>query len=211
MSVYRDNQQATQGGQYPQYSQAGGGQVQYPYDASRDGIQGRHQLAVQGQPGYQTDMDPSQYQTQGGGVVSINERGFRSGNFEELRRNQMQQKVGAMQGGHLLAVQGQPGYQTHMDSQYPAQGGFMSGNFKELRRNQQSPSSSQGRSSMQDDIDDVIQQYIAVPVVNVTDTRRPFDPNLVCPMCNKPFRIGEIQRFRTHVNQCEVTNNKCKS
>ena len=68
---------------------------------------------------------------------------------------------------------------------------------------QQSPLSSQERSSMQDDIDDVIQQYIAVPVVNVTDTRRPFDPNLVCPMCDKPFRIGEIQRFRTHVNQCE--------
>ena len=97
MSVYRDNQSATQGGQYPQYSQAGGGQVQYPYDASRDGMQGGHQLAVQGQLGYQTNMDPSQYQTQGGGVVSINERGFRSGNFEELRRNKMQQNVGAMQ------------------------------------------------------------------------------------------------------------------
>ena len=56
-------------------------------------MQGGHQLVVQGQPGYQTNMDPSQYQTQGGGVVSINEHGFRSGNFEELRRNQIQQNV----------------------------------------------------------------------------------------------------------------------
>ena len=105
MSVY--NQQAPQGGQYTQYSQAGGGQVQYPYDTNRDGMQGGHQLAVQGQLGYQTNMDPSQYQTQGGGVVSINERGFRSGNFEELRRNQMQQNVGAMQAqGRMRAGSG---------------------------------------------------------------------------------------------------------
>lgn len=27
----------------------------------------------------------------------------------------------------------------------------------------------------------------------------PYDPNLVCPMCNKPFRIGEIQKYRAHV------------
>ena len=39
----------------------------------------------------------------------------------------------------------------------------------------------------------------------VTNTDRPFDPNLVCPMCNKAFRIGEIQKFRAHVNQCEGT------
>ena len=80
------------------------------------------------------------------------------GAYVELRRNQMQQKVGAMQGGYLLAVQGQPGYQTNMDpSQYQTQGGgvvsinergFRSGNFEELRRNQQSPSSSHGEGSM---------------------------------------------------------------
>ena len=70
-------------------------------------MQGGHQLAVQGQLGYQTNMDPSQYQTQGGGVVSINERGFRSGNLEELRRNQMQQNVGAMQAqGRMRAGSG---------------------------------------------------------------------------------------------------------
>lgn len=39
----------------------------------------------------------------------------------------------------------------------------------------------------------------------VTDTRRPYDPNLVCPVCNKPFRIGEIQKYRTHVKGCKGT------
>ena len=37
----------------------------------------------------------------------------------------------------------------------------------------------------------------------VTNTESPFDPNLVCPMCNKAFRIGQIQRFRAHVKSCE--------
>ena len=32
-----------------------------------------------------------------------------------------------------------------------------------------------------------------------TDMHRPLDPNLVCPMCNKKFRIGEIQKFKKHV------------
>ena len=36
----------------------------------------------------------------------------------------------------------------------------------------------------------------------VTNTERPFDPNLVCPMCQRRFRIGEIQKFRRHVNSC---------
>ena len=30
----------------------------------------------------------------------------------------------------------------------------------------------------------------------------PFDPNLVCPMCGKEHRIGEIQKFKIHVDQC---------
>jgi len=34
----------------------------------------------------------------------------------------------------------------------------------------------------------------------------PYDPNLTCPMCNKRFRIGEIQKYRKHVNkQCAGT------
>ena len=31
----------------------------------------------------------------------------------------------------------------------------------------------------------------------------PLDPNLVCPMCGLPFRIGEIQKFKTHVQNCK--------
>ena len=34
----------------------------------------------------------------------------------------------------------------------------------------------------------------------------PYDPKLTCPMCNKRFRIGEIQKYRKHVNkQCVGT------
>ncbi len=32
---------------------------------------------------------------------------------------------------------------------------------------------------------------------------KPFDPNLVCPMCGKKHHIGDIQKFRIHVNQCD--------
>ena len=35
-----------------------------------------------------------------------------------------------------------------------------------------------------------------------TDIQKPFDPNLVCPMCKKNFRIGEIQKFRRHAEKC---------
>ena len=37
----------------------------------------------------------------------------------------------------------------------------------------------------------------------VTMVHKPFDPNLVCPMCGKKHRIGEIQKFRVHVDRCE--------
>ena len=30
----------------------------------------------------------------------------------------------------------------------------------------------------------------------------PYDPNLVCPMCGKCHRVGEIQKFRAHVKTC---------
>ena len=34
----------------------------------------------------------------------------------------------------------------------------------------------------------------------------PYDPNLTCPMCNRGFRYGEIQKYRLHVNkQCTGT------
>ena len=28
----------------------------------------------------------------------------------------------------------------------------------------------------------------------------PFDPNLICPMCGKQYRVGEIQILRLHIN-----------
>ena len=31
----------------------------------------------------------------------------------------------------------------------------------------------------------------------------PLDPNLICPMCMKQYRIGEIQLYRAHVNKCD--------
>ena len=31
----------------------------------------------------------------------------------------------------------------------------------------------------------------------------PYDPNLVCPMCGKRHRVGEIQKFRKHVATCD--------
>ena len=31
----------------------------------------------------------------------------------------------------------------------------------------------------------------------------PYDPNLVCPMCKKSHRVGEIQKYRKHVDTCD--------
>jgi hypothetical protein len=39
-----------------------------------------------------------------------------------------------------------------------------------------------------------------------TDIQRPYDPNLLCPMCMKRFRIGEIQKFKRHVSTCDGTD-----
>ena len=36
----------------------------------------------------------------------------------------------------------------------------------------------------------------------------PFDPNLVCVVCNKQFRVGEIQEFRKHYIACQMKRNK---
>ena len=40
-------------------------------------------------------------------------------------------------------------------------------------------------------------------VHKMTIQHSPFDPNLVCPMCGKKHRLGEIQKFRVHVDGCE--------
>ena len=36
-------------------------------------------------------------------------------------------------------------------------------------------------------------------------TETPYDPNLTCIICQKRFRVGEIQRFRTHTKNCVGT------
>ena len=59
-------------------------------------------------------------------------------------------------------------------------------------------------------LDDEIQQHAADVMREVSgkqqeepgNSNRPFDPNLICPMCLKKFRIGEIHLFRQHVICC---------
>ena len=34
----------------------------------------------------------------------------------------------------------------------------------------------------------------------------PFDPNLICPLCRLQYRIGEIQKYRKHVQYCQGTS-----
>ena len=36
---------------------------------------------------------------------------------------------------------------------------------------------------------------------NEDNTSLPYDPNLVCPKCSKQYRIGQIQRFKRHVEK----------
>ena len=71
------------------------------------------------------------------------------------------------------------------------------------------------RNVLQDKVDDDIQRQASEVIQQVgggqrhkimTDRRRPYDPNLVCPMCMKRFRIGEIQKFKHHVNTCDGTD-----
>ena len=64
------------------------------------------------------------------------------------------------------------------------------------------------------ELDDEIHQQAAEVIQEVgggrraakTDHQRPFDPNLVCPVCRRQFRIGEIQKFKRHVNTCTGTD-----
>ena len=65
-------------------------------------------------------------------------------------------------------------------------------------------------TKIDDDIDDAVAKVKEEDSGNrkqsLTITERTFDPNLVCLMCNKVFRNGEIWRFRAHVESYEVTN-----
>ena len=72
----------------------------------------------------------------------------------------------------------------------------------------------QYENPLQKELDDEIHQQAADVIKEVsggrrnvkTDRQRPFDPNLVCPMCRRQFRIGEIQKFKKHVNTCTGTD-----
>ena len=72
----------------------------------------------------------------------------------------------------------------------------------------------QYENPLQKELDDEIHQQAADVIQEVsggrrnmkTDHQRPFDPNLVCPMCRRQFQIGEIQKFKKHVNTCTVTD-----
>ena len=43
------------------------------------------------------------------------------------------------------------------------------------------------------------------PEVESLSPQAPLDPNLICPMCRRQFRIGEIQKYRQHVKLCHGT------
>ena len=74
-------------------------------------------------------------------------------------------------------------------------------------------STAQYENPLQKELDDEIHQQAAQVIQEVsggrrgvkTDIQRPFDPNLVCPMCRRKFRIGEIQKFKKHVSTCTGT------
>ena len=69
-------------------------------------------------------------------------------------------------------------------------------------------------NQLQKGVDDDIHKQAAAVIKQVsggrhqvkTDIQRPYDPNLICPMCMKKFRIGEIQKFKRHVNTCDGTD-----
>ena len=35
-----------------------------------------------------------------------------------------------------------------------------------------------------------------------SDDARPLDSNLICPLCGRQYRIGQIQHYRHHVDNC---------
>ena len=84
-------------------------------------------------------------------------------------------------------------------------------------RNQPNPKqfeSYERGSRLDQNLDSIIHAQAETVVTEVGDESSrqltmhhiPYDPNLTCPMCNKRFRIGEIQKYRAHVNkQCSGT------
>ncbi len=50
-----------------------------------------------------------------------------------------------------------------------------------------------------------VQSEGSVILISSIDDSRPLDSNLICPMCNKQFRIGQIQPYKRHVDECRRT------
>lgn len=48
-------------------------------------------------------------------------------------------------------------------------------------------------------------QVDSYPELESLSPQAPLDPNLICPMCRRQFRIGEIQKYRQHVKLCHGT------
>ena len=118
----------------------------------------------------------------------------------------------------------------HSDQPYNSPGRLISGapgggdqaslqnsaeHYREVEDNRQlEDSTAQYENPLQKELDDEIHQQAAEVIQEVgggrreikTDNQRPFDPNLVCPMCRRQFRIGEIQKFKKHVNTCTGTD-----
>ena len=69
------------------------------------------------------------------------------------------------------------------------------------------------RNMLDCSIDRVIENMVEGVTDQVSENRsdmktmelKPFDPNLSCPICGKVHRIGEIQKFRRHVDMCGNT------
>ena len=103
-------------------------------------------------------------------------------------------------------------HQHPQDPHYaPAMSPTIDPNDPQLQQSPHVGESPVGGSVLDESIDSVIHAQAENVVTEVGDesshrmTLRhvPYDPNLTCPMCNKRFRYGEIQKYRLHVNkQC---------
>ena len=135
--------------------------------------------------------------------------------------NQRSTEVGLEQPG--LHPRGRQGDQTHpprslvghqhpRDQRYPPTlSPTVDPNDPQLQQSPEVSESPVGGNLLDESIDSIIHAQAESVVTEVGDESShrttlkhvPYDPNLTCPMCNKRFRYGEIQKYRLHVNkQC---------
>jgi hypothetical protein len=50
---------------------------------------------------------------------------------------------------------------------------------------------------------DEVRREIAPQSIAAGQKAWPWDSNLICPMCKRQFRIGQIQYYKQHVDKCE--------